>query len=149
MEYAEGIVKKYIRQYSRKLKNGTKKTYKTEQFQITLSKKNDVFQDDEEVVVINKDLFHQNKNLIYGINTLENEDSIEKYNKLKSIIENTTKSIEKDHDSLSDEYNTIKNKYNSLKNDYKVLEKKYDELKKANDYYKQTNEKLRDFILKD
>ena len=39
MDLVKGIVKKYFRSYNRTLKDGTKKTYKTEQVQVTVISK--------------------------------------------------------------------------------------------------------------
>lgn len=52
MDFVKGIVKKYFRSYNRTLKDGTKKTYKTEQVQVTISKSDNIFDDKEEVCII-------------------------------------------------------------------------------------------------
>ena len=52
MDLVKGIVKKYFRSYNRTLKDGTKKTYKTEQVQVTVSKSDNIFEDKEEVFII-------------------------------------------------------------------------------------------------
>ena len=52
MDFVKGIVKKYFRSYNRTLKDGTKKTYKTEQVQVTVSKSDNIFEDKEEVFII-------------------------------------------------------------------------------------------------
>ena len=52
MDFVKGIVKKYYRSYNRTLKDGTKKTYKTEQVQITVSKSDNIFDDKEEVLIL-------------------------------------------------------------------------------------------------
>ena len=52
MDYAKGKVKKYSREYTRTLKDGEKKKYKTEQVQITIPKQQNIFNDDEEVVIL-------------------------------------------------------------------------------------------------
>ena len=52
MDFVKGIVKKYFRSYNRTLKDGTKKTYKTEQVQITISKSDNIFEDKEEVLIL-------------------------------------------------------------------------------------------------
>ena len=52
MDFVKGIVKKYYRSYNRTLKDGTKKTYKTEQVQITVSKSDNIFDDKEEVIIL-------------------------------------------------------------------------------------------------
>ena len=55
MDLVKGIVKKYFRSYNRTLKDGTKKTYKTEQVQVTVSKSDNIFEDKEEVFIISAD----------------------------------------------------------------------------------------------
>ena len=52
MDLVKGIVKKYFRSYNRTLKDGTKKTYKTEQVQVTVSKSDNIFEDKEEVFIL-------------------------------------------------------------------------------------------------
>ena len=44
MKYGKGIVKKYIREYNRTLKNGERKKYTTEQIQITVPKTEDIYE---------------------------------------------------------------------------------------------------------
>ena len=55
MDYIKGVVKKYYREYNRTLKDGTKKTYKTEQVQITIPKNENIFEDKEEVLILSKE----------------------------------------------------------------------------------------------
>ena len=50
MEFSNGTVKKYSREYTRTLKNGKKKKYKTEQVQVTVPKAENIFKDAEEVM---------------------------------------------------------------------------------------------------
>lgn len=52
MDFVKGVVKKYYRSYNRTLKDGTKKTYKTEQVQVTVSKSDNIFEDKEEVLIL-------------------------------------------------------------------------------------------------
>ena len=52
MKFGKGIVKKYIREYNRTLKNGERKKYTTEQIQITVPKTEDIYENDEEVLII-------------------------------------------------------------------------------------------------
>ncbi|MBQ2962967.1 hypothetical protein [Methanobrevibacter sp.] len=54
MDFVKGIVKKYFRSYNRTLKDGTKKTYKTEQVQVTVSKSDNIFEDKEEVFILSQ-----------------------------------------------------------------------------------------------
>ncbi len=52
MKQSKGIVKKYSREYTRTLKNGQRKKYTTEQVQITIPKQDNVFENNEEVLII-------------------------------------------------------------------------------------------------
>jgi chromosome segregation ATPase len=52
MKVGKGIVKKYSREYNRTLKNGERKKYTTEQIQITVPKNEDIYQNQEEVLII-------------------------------------------------------------------------------------------------
>ena len=51
MRHVKGIVKKYSREYTRTLKDGKRKTYKTEQIQITIPKQDNIFEDKEDVLI--------------------------------------------------------------------------------------------------
>ncbi|MDO5850482.1 MAG: hypothetical protein Q4P14_04635, partial [Methanobacteriaceae archaeon] len=57
MDFANGTVKKYSREYTRTLKNGKKKKYKTEQVQVTVPKAENIFEDAEEVIILRKEDF--------------------------------------------------------------------------------------------
>lgn len=80
MDFVKGIVKKYFRSYNRTLKDGTKKTYKTEQVQVTIPKSDNVFDDKEEVFILSKNQFDEiqdNEELISAMelfNTMQAED---------------------------------------------------------------------------
>ena len=52
MKFGKGTVKKYSREYNRTLKNGEKKKYTTEQIQITIPKNEDIYSNEEEVLII-------------------------------------------------------------------------------------------------
>ena len=52
MKYGKGIVKKYSREYNRTLKSGERKKYTTEQIQITVPKNEDIYENNEEVLII-------------------------------------------------------------------------------------------------
>lgn len=66
MEFIEGIVRKYKREYKRKLQSGKIRTYKTEQYTITLSNKDHNLKDKDEIIVISsneyKKFIKNNKN---------------------------------------------------------------------------------------
>lgn len=62
MDFANGTVKKYSREYTRTLKNGKKKKYKTEQVQVTVPKAENIFEDAEEVIILRKEDFNSLEN---------------------------------------------------------------------------------------
>lgn len=62
MDFANGTVKKYSREYTRTLKNGKKKKYKTEQVQVTVPKAENIFEDAEEVIILRKEDFYNLEN---------------------------------------------------------------------------------------
>ncbi len=71
MDLVKGIVKKYFRSYNRTLKDGTKKTYKTEQVQVTVSKSDNIFEDKEEVFIISANQAEELNDLDEMISALE------------------------------------------------------------------------------
>ena len=71
MDLVKGIVKKYFRSYNRTLKDGTKKTYKTEQVQVTVSKSDNIFEDKEEVFIISSDQAEEFNDLDEMVSALE------------------------------------------------------------------------------
>ncbi|MGL4669548.1 MAG: hypothetical protein ACRCVG_02970, partial [Methanobacteriaceae archaeon] len=76
MDYTEGIVKRYKRQYTRTLKDGSKKQYTTEQSQVTISKNDNIFENGEKVLVLKEehkeDLDNTNKLLDNLDNSIAN-----------------------------------------------------------------------------
>ena len=72
MKFGKGTVKKYSREYNRTLKNGERKKYITEQIQITVPKNEDIYQNEEEVLIIPQ-------------NEIENFKSIEEENEALKI----------------------------------------------------------------
>ncbi len=54
MEQSIGKVKKYSREYTRTLKDGKKKKYQAEQVQVTIPKQQNIFEDEEEVLIFHK-----------------------------------------------------------------------------------------------
>ena len=73
MKFGKGTVKKYSREYNRTLKNGEKKKYTTEQIQITIPKNEDIYSNEEEVLIIPN-------------NEIETFKSIEEENELKEDV---------------------------------------------------------------
>ncbi len=95
MEFANGTVKKYSREYTRTLKNGKKKKYKTEQVQVTVPKAENIFEDTEEVILLRKDDFadiEDNDELIAALQ-LCNVLLTEKNQVLNSKLNNCEKTI--------------------------------------------------------
>ena len=89
MKKVNGVVKKYSREYSRTLKDGSKKKYKTEQVQITIPKQENIFDNKEEVVILSIDEFKAIDDQEEIIASLELCNTVlnEKNNELKSKIE--------------------------------------------------------------
>lgn len=131
MSHVEGTVKKYIREYSRKLKNGKNKKYQTRQVQITLSKKDDIFQDEEEVIVMNKNVFREYEKLNFTIGSLKREIETLKNDQEEEFGEKIDK-LNREHIFLQDEHVLLKKELNLLK-----------EVK----HYKDLNDKLKELIL--
>ena len=76
MDFVKGIVKKYYRSYNRTLKDGTKKTYKTEQVQVTVSKSDNIFEDKEEVFILSSAQAEELNELDEMISALELHNSM-------------------------------------------------------------------------
>ena len=71
MKYGKGFVKKYSREYKRTLKSGETKKYTTEQIQITVPKHEDIYQNNEEVLIIPHDEIEEFINLEEENDTLK------------------------------------------------------------------------------
>ncbi len=117
MDYVKGVVKKYYREYNRTLKDGTKKTYKTEQVQVTIPKNDNIFEDKEEVYILSIDEGDSLKNaddtivayeLFNAILTEEKNESGEK------LVENEIQfnSYEEEIASLKEEINHLNDTIN-------------------------------------
>lgn len=101
MDFVKGIVKKYFRSYNRTLKDGTKKTYKTEQVQVTISKSENVFEDKQDVFIISQEQAEEidnNKEMLSAyelFNSMLSEDNKKLRNELEEVknelYSNTTK----------------------------------------------------------
>jgi hypothetical protein len=156
MIYGKGTVKKYSREYVRTLKNGKKKKYKTEQIQITVSKHEDIYENNEEVLIIptssnddieellssdsstnmyNKDI----ENLQYTID--EKNSIIKNYKEKIDLLETELQEIKLNYNE------DLKDSYDSLKYDFKILKKELDEVRTNNSYNKSVIKKYKKFIL--
>lgn len=91
MDFVKGIVKKYFRSYNRTLKDGTKKTYQTEQVQVTIPKSDNVFEDKEEVFILSENQLKQIEENEEMISALELFNTMlkEKNKKLTDSLEDT------------------------------------------------------------
>ena len=95
MDFVKGIVKKYFRSYNRTLKDGTKKTYKTEQVQVTISKSDNIFDDKEEVCIISNSQANEiaeSQNMISALE-LFNAMLSEENKKLSDSLKETQKDL--------------------------------------------------------
>lgn len=120
MDFANGTVKKYSREYTRTLKDGKKKKYKTEQVQVTVPKAENIFEDAEEVILIRKDDFNDFEDIeemnialeFFNLILTENNQSLsEELNKNKEIIEDIKSQVD---DSVSSEViEELQNELNS------------------------------------
>lgn len=95
MDFVKGIVKKYFRSYNRTLKDGTKKTYKTEQVQVTISKSDNIFDDKEEVCIISNSQANEiaeSQDMIFALE-LFNAMLSEENKKLSDSLKETQKDL--------------------------------------------------------
>ncbi|MDR1819767.1 MAG: hypothetical protein LBR15_05910 [Methanobrevibacter sp.] len=139
MNYVEGTVKKYVREYSRRLKDGKKKKYQTEQVQIMLSKKDDIFQEEENVVVLSKEVFLKECEKLNSI-IKKQKNRIESHKELES-----SKFDQKEE--FEEKFSNLNESYISIQEEYDLLNEKFNLLRKEIKYHKNLNEKLRDLIL--
>lgn len=140
MKFGKGIVKKYSRQYHRTLKNGERKKYTTEQIQITVPKNEDIYTNDEEVLIIPNSEIENLKNLEEENEFLKvaNYLYVEEVNQLNKQIEQNLNSSTSEYEREIEE---LKAKINSLKE----IEEKYNALKQDNiDLLKEENETIKD-----
>ncbi|WP_409200241.1 hypothetical protein [Methanobrevibacter sp. DSM 116169] len=115
MKYGKGTVKKYSREYVRTLKDGKKKKYKTEQIQITVSKHDDIYENDEEVIII----------------PIASNDNVEKLLNDNSSTSSSTQYIEDLQYTIDTKNSTIKEykeKVSSLENDLKIAKEEKNNL---------------------
>ena len=172
MDYATGKVKKYSREYSRTLKDGTKKKYKTEQVQITIPKQENIFEDEEEVLILpndsledidsNNEIFaaleFQNfllkEDIAISNQNIEDKDNeIDELNeKIKLLeIELENSSLKKDIDNaeakINNEFLELQKAYVKQLNKVELLQSELESMKAKELYYKGMIRKLKNFIL--
>ena len=159
MIFGKGIVKKYSREYNRTLKNGERKTYKTEQIQ-----NEDIYTNGEEVIIIPNNeievvinLEEENENLkianylhvkevenlekmIGGNSALDYEKKIEELkNKINSLNQYNIDNLRKENDSIKDKHSkliieneNLKTKFINIKTENENLKTKYSSIKEEN-----------------
>ena len=92
MDFVKGIVKKYYRSYNRTLKDGTKKTYKTEQVQVTVSKSDNIFEDKEEVLILSQ----------------AQAEELNELDEMQSALELFNTMLVEENEQLTDELSSVK-----------------------------------------
>ena len=159
MKTGKGIVKKYSREYNRTLKNGEKKKYTTKQIQITIPKHDDIYEDQEEVLIIPQSEVKEFENLEDKVSALEianylytnqiettpkvdveafeNEINLLKQEKeqLSATLENESSKLEslKDkHSKLIEENENIKTKFVNIKQETENIKTKFTSIKEEN-----------------
>ena len=160
MDFVKGIVKKYYRSYNRTLKDGTKKTYKTEQVQVTVSKSDNIFEDKEEVFILpiaqaeelnELDEMQSAYELFNGILTVDNEKLSNELNITKEELNNSSSKLEAILDELDkkeEELEESRKRLDILKEDCSSLKDQLSENKNTiSSLRKQLDDK--NFIISD
>ncbi|WP_407454271.1 phosphoserine phosphatase [Methanobrevibacter sp.] len=135
MKFGKGIVKKYSREYHRTLKNGEKKKYVTEQIQITVPKNEDIYKNEEEVIIIPNDE-------IVVFESMEKENEVLKIANYLHVeeVEELRKKLEENINPSALEY---EREIRELKEQIRSLnQENIDNLKKENDTIKDKHTKL-------
>ena len=149
MKVGKGIVKKYSREYHRTLKNGERKKYTTEQIQITVPKNEDIYNNQEEVLIIPQSEIETFKSREEESESLKiaNYLYVQEVKELRDQLENnvnpSTLEYKKEIEELkaeiaakNDAITEIENKYNTLN------ENNIDNLKKENEHIRDKHSKL-------
>ena len=149
MKVGKGIVKKYSREYHRTLKNGERKKYTTEQIQITVPKNEDIYNNQEEVLIIPQSEIETFKSREEESESLKiaNYLNVQEVKELRDQLENnvnpSTLEYKKEIEELkaeiaakNDAITEIENKYNTLN------ENNIDNLKKENENIRDKHSKL-------
>ena len=110
MDFVKGIVKKYFRSYNRTLKDGTKKTYKTEQVQVTVSKSDNIFEDKEEVF----------------IRSADQAEEFNEFDELKSALELFNSMLLEDNKKLTKDFTIADEDLKTTSSKLKALSEKLD-----------------------
>ena len=111
MDFVKGIVKKYYRSYNRTLKDGTKKTYKTEQVQVTVSKSDNIFEDKEEVLILP---FYQ-------------AEELQELDEVRSALELFNTILSEENEKLTQDLTVTRDDLDVVSSKLEALSKKLDE----------------------
>ena len=103
-DYVKGKIRIYQRNIKRKLKNGSSKTYTTEQYQVTLDK-NNMFEDGQSVGVMPLDLL---------IGIYEKLDNAERDTMALADYTERYGNLQEQHQTLINEVNQLRNKHDHL-----------------------------------
>lgn len=149
MKVGKGIVKKYSREYHRTLKNGERKKYTTEQIQITVPKNEDIYNNQEEVLIIPQSEIETFKSReeesesLKIANYLHVQEVKELRNQLENNINPSTLEYEKEIEELKAEIAAKNEVINEIEDQYNTLNKNnIDSLKKENESIRDKHSKL-------
>ncbi|MGN0176988.1 MAG: phosphoserine phosphatase [Methanobrevibacter sp.] len=152
MKFGKGKVKKYSREYNRTLKNGEKKKYTTKQIQITIPKNEDIYDNNEEVLIIpNSEIENFNdreeENEFLKVANYFYVKEVKQLNEKMNENLNSTSNYEEGIKQLKTELSSLKeaeNKYVSLqKNNLNNLKEENENLKAKFASIKIENENLK------
>ena len=149
MKVGKGIVKKYSREYHRTLKNGERKKYNTEQIQITVPKNEDIYNNQEEVLIIPQSEIETFKSREEESESLKiaNYLYVQEVKELRDQLENninpSTLEYEKEIEELKAEIAAKNEVINEIEDQYNTLNKNnIDSLKKENETIRDKHSKL-------
>ena len=149
MKIGKGIVKKYSREYHRTLKNGERKKYTTEQIQITVPKNEDIYNNQEEVLIIPQSEIETFKSREEESESLKiaNYLYVQEVKELRDQLENninpSTLEYEKEIENLKAEIAAKNEVINEIEDQYNTLNKNnIDSLKKENESIRDKHSKL-------
>lgn len=149
MKVGKGIVKKYSREYHRTLKNGERKKYTTEQIQITVPKNEDIYNNQEEVLIIPQSEIETFKSReeesesLKIANYLYVQEVKELRNQLENNINPSTLEYEKEIEDLKAEIAAKNEVINEIEDQYNTLNRNnIDSLKKENESIRDKHSKL-------
>ncbi len=149
MKIGKGIVKKYSREYHRTLKNGERKKYTTEQIQITVPKNEDIYNNQEEVLIIPHSEIETFKSREEESESLKiaNYLYVQEVKELREQLENninpSTLEYEKEIEDLKAEIAAKNEVITEIENQYNTMNRNnIDSLKKENETIRDKHSKL-------